>query len=184
MCVSVRLADGDCSFSPSLNCQSQSQSQHQHQGGRQTYQKGNYQAFGRGAAEKSRNLEGAAKAEVEQAILEALQIMPMFTPSDFDGQVHQHLHAIRTKMGIAGVIEGLEVVRGASLRKERGTIRRGPAYISAILKKFRLGTWNPDQEAKVAAAQDTISAGSTTDSTCHSRRASDAGSEYEGVALD
>jgi len=77
-----------------------------------------------------------AKWEVESAITTALQLVPMLHRLDFDGQVRQYLHAIRNRAGRRGVLQAVQEVRVAMQGKTRDSVRKWPAYLVVLLKRF------------------------------------------------
>lgn len=82
------------------------------------------------------NKNHVAKLEVEEAIANALGLIPTLQKLDFDGQVRQYLHAIRNKGGQQCVLEATQVIRIAMVGKTRTSVDRWPAYLVALLKRF------------------------------------------------
>mmetsp|Transcript_12815 Transcript_12815/g.36827 ORF Transcript_12815/g.36827 Transcript_12815/m.36827 type:complete len:680 (+) Transcript_12815:162-2201(+) len=77
-----------------------------------------------------------AKTEVDEAITRALYLIPTLQRADFDGQVKQYLHAIRTRGGSGRVFEAIQAIHTAMNGKTRSSVRRWPAYLVALLKRF------------------------------------------------
>lgn len=84
----------------------------------------------------SAQLHHVAKMQIEEAITKVLRLSPALQRLDFDGQVKQYLHAIRSKSGHTGVLEAIEVIRSAMVGKTRTSIRKLPAYLVTLLKRL------------------------------------------------
>jgi len=87
-------------------------------------------------SDNSNSKPHVAKFEIEQAISTVLEMIPTLHRPDFDGQVRQYLHAIRSKGGQPGVLDAIQVIRIAMVGKTRTSIRKWPAYLVTLLKRF------------------------------------------------
>jgi len=85
--------------------------------------------------ERRRN-QGDVRQMIEDEVSDILSQTDVLRRSDFDGQVRQWLHAIRTVGGIERVQEALQIVLSAVGNKQRNDVQRWPAYIMGLLKKF------------------------------------------------
>mmetsp|Transcript_134103 Transcript_134103/g.388171 ORF Transcript_134103/g.388171 Transcript_134103/m.388171 type:complete len:646 (+) Transcript_134103:174-2111(+) len=98
-----------------------------------------------------------AKTEIEDAISRALFLIPTLQRADFDGQVKQYLHAIRTQGGPARVMDAIQAIRAAMAGKTRSSVRRWPAYLVALLKRF-----HSEQTKQVMVVKSVVTSGDVT----------------------
>jgi len=77
------------------------------------------------------------KDDIADEVHQILQDYPVLLELDFDGPVKQCLHAIHTVGGRHAVREALHSVGDCAKRNEaRGQVRKWPAYVQALLKRF------------------------------------------------
>lgn len=77
-----------------------------------------------------------ATAEIFDDISSFLEACAIFKQSDFDGQVRQHLHAIRTVGGRKRVQEALDKVRAGVQGVERSQLKSPSRYLLALFKRL------------------------------------------------
>jgi len=75
---------------------------------------------------------------------------------DFDGQVRQYLHAIRTVGGPAMVHEAMREIYFATAEKSRSDVQKWPAFLIKLLKQvLRQCQGKPIEEGVLAPAVST-----------------------------
>eukprot|EP00928_Gymnodinium_smaydae_P056740 TRINITY_DN40068_c0_g1_i1.p1 TRINITY_DN40068_c0_g1~~TRINITY_DN40068_c0_g1_i1.p1 ORF type:complete len:550 (+),score=105.50 TRINITY_DN40068_c0_g1_i1:97-1746(+) len=93
-------------------------------------------SFDEGARSGRRRPQRSAKDEIEGEIAYVLEITPALHRVDFDGQVRQYLHAVRSVGGSRAVKAAIELIHKAINGKTRKNIQKCSAYLVALLKRF------------------------------------------------
>lgn len=78
---------------------------------------------------------------------------------DFDGRVFQYLHAIHGVGGQEKVRKALETIHLSTLQKQRAAVKKWPAYLATLLKKFfdNLGAEKKEERDLAKVNADTYS---------------------------
>lgn len=71
--------------------------------------------------------------------------------ADFDGRVFQYLHAIHGVGGQERVRKALETIHFSTLQKQRASVKKWPAYLATLLRKFFEDLGAEKNRAKVEA---------------------------------
>lgn len=81
--------------------------------------------------------------------------------SDFDYHVRQYLHALYHSGGKERLREALAMIQSAIAKKDRQAIKKWPAYLLTLLKRFDADQASQDREARARARVATAAAGGT-----------------------
>lgn len=92
-----------------------------------------------------------AKDEVFAEIRKVLDDNSRMQLADFDFRVRQHLHALYGSGGKERLREALAMLQSSTLTKDRPSIKKWPAYLLTLLKRFDADFASQDREARARA---------------------------------
>jgi len=116
-------------------------------------------AAGQPTAEGDTAAQTRAKDEVFAEIRRVLEGTTPLQQADFDFRVRQHLHALYNQGGKERLREGLAVLQTATASKDRQAIKKWPAYLVTLLKRFDSDQASQDREARARARVAAAAAG-------------------------
>merc|ERR1719313_627189 len=73
---------------------------------------------------------------IQEEVDEIVSINSNLFRSDFDGRVFQYLHAIHCVGGQEKVRKALQTIHLSTLQKQRNAVKKWPAYLATLLRKF------------------------------------------------
>jgi len=74
--------------------------------------------------------------EIQEEVDGIVSINSNLSRTDFDGRVFQYLHAIHGVGGQEKVRKALQTIHLSTLHKQRNAVKKWPAYLATLLKKF------------------------------------------------
>jgi len=111
------------------------------------------------SAELSDVAQTRAKDEIFAEIRKMLENSPALQQADFDFRVRQHLHALYGSGGKGRLREAMAMLQAATMQKERQAVKKWPAYLLTLLKKFDSDQATQDREARARARVEAAAAG-------------------------
>lgn len=100
-----------------------------------------------------------AKDEVFAEIRKVLEGSSRMQQGDFDYRVRQHLHALYGSGGKERLREALAMLQATTAQKDRQAIKKWPAYLLTLLKRFDADLATQDREARARARVAAAAAG-------------------------
>jgi hypothetical protein len=91
--------------------------------------------IGNGVGRRKNEEPHQAREEIEEEIRNIIVMLPMLQRSDFDGQVRQYLHAIRSVGGRSAVVDAMAAIQQATEGRTRESVQKWPAFLISLLKQ-------------------------------------------------